>query len=73
MRKMTPKRTLAGLIFFMLLGFAPTLWAQSSGAVQYVYDALGRLTQAVDGSGTVATYYYDAVGNLLSEPGDRNV
>ena len=34
--------------------------------MQYVYDALGRLTQVIDPSGNVATYNYDAVGNLLS-------
>jgi YD repeat-containing protein len=33
---------------------------------QYVYDDLGRLSQVIDGSGNVATYTYDAVGNLLS-------
>src|SRR5690349_25026644 len=55
------KKMTAGLI---LLLFASALWAQSS--VQYVYDALGRLTQVIDPSGNVATYNYDAVGNLLS-------
>ncbi len=59
------KRALTGLIFLLLLAFASSLWAQSN-PVQYVYDALGRLTQVVDPSGTVATYNYDAVGNLLS-------
>jgi YD repeat-containing protein len=58
------KRTLTGLIFLCLLSFASPLWAQSTG--QYVYDALGRLTQVIDPSGNVATYNYDAVGNLLS-------
>ena len=33
---------------------------------QYIYDDLGRLTQVIDGQGNVATYTYDAVGNLLS-------
>ncbi len=63
---MMGKRTLKGLIFLLILGFASTLWAQSGAAVQYVYDALGRLTTVVDPSGNVATYNYDAVGNLLS-------
>jgi len=58
------KGKLKSLISLFLLGFASPVWAQSS--VQYVYDALGRLTQVIDPSGTVATYNYDAVGNLLS-------
>ncbi|WP_175304441.1 RHS repeat domain-containing protein [Candidatus Nitrospira nitrificans] len=33
---------------------------------QYIYDDLGRLSQMIDGQGNVATYTYDAVGNLLS-------
>ena len=32
----------------------------------YIYDDLGRLSQVIDGQGNVATYQYDAVGNLLS-------
>jgi len=63
---MMRKRTLIGLIFLFILGFASPLWAQSGASVQYVYDALGRLTMVVDPSGNVATYNYDAVGNLLS-------
>ena len=58
------KKVLTGLIFLLLLGFVSSVWAQSN--VQYVYDALGRLTQVIDPSGSVATYNYDAVGNLLS-------
>ncbi len=34
--------------------------------ITYVYDALGRLTGAVDSQSNAATYSYDAVGNLLS-------
>src|SRR6266446_253603 len=60
------KRTLIGLIFLFILGFASPLWAQSGASVQYVYDALGRLMTVIDPSGNVATYNYDAVGNLLS-------
>src|SRR5258708_38631822 len=63
---MMRKRTLTGLIFLFILGFVSPLWAQSSVSVQYVYDSLGRLTKVVDPSGNVATYNYDAVGNLLS-------
>ena len=60
------KRILTGLIVLLLLGFASPLWAQSGASVQYIYDDLGRLTKVVDPSGNVATYNYDAVGNLLS-------
>ncbi|HEV2197725.1 MAG TPA: RHS repeat domain-containing protein [Candidatus Acidoferrum sp.] len=59
-----PKKMRTGLIFLFLVGLASSLSAQSN--VQYVYDALGRLTQVVDPSGNTATYNYDAVGNLLS-------
>src|SRR5690349_25167837 len=55
------KKMTAGLT---LLLFASALWAQSN--VQYVHDALGRLTQVIDPGGNVATYNYDVVGNLLS-------
>lgn len=41
---------------------APTTADQA----QYIYDDLGRLSQVIDGQGNVATYQYDAVGNLLS-------
>jgi len=63
---MKRKRTLIGLIFLFILSFVPPLRAQSGASVQYVYDALGRLTTVVDPSSNVATYNYDAVGNLLS-------
>src|SRR5260370_11620815 len=63
---MMRKRILTGLIVLLLLGFASPLWAQSGASVQYIYDDLGRLTKVVDPSGNVATYNYDAVGNLLS-------
>ncbi len=32
----------------------------------YVYDPLGRLQKVIDPVGHAATYYYDAVGNLLA-------
>lgn len=63
---MMRKKTTASLIFLFLLAFASPQWAQSGASVQYVYDALGRLTTVVDPSGNVATYNYDAVGNFLS-------
>ena len=43
-----------------------TAHPQSGAPVQYYYDDLGRLTRVVDTSGNIATYHYDAVGNLLS-------
>jgi YD repeat-containing protein len=61
---MMRKALLTNLFFLLLLGFTSSLWAQSN--VEYVYDALGRLTQVIDPSGNTATYNYDAVGNLLS-------
>ena len=41
------------------------LWAQQPGAIQYVYDDLGRLIKVIDPTGNVAEYVYDAVGNIL--------
>lgn len=32
----------------------------------YIYKDLGRLSHVIDEQGHVATYQYDAVGNLLS-------
>jgi len=32
----------------------------------YIYDGLGRLIRVIDGQGHVATYHYDAVGNLVA-------
>jgi YD repeat-containing protein len=63
---MIQKRTLTGLIFSFLLTLASQLLAQASTPVQYFYDDVGRLIRVVDGTGNVATYAYDAVGNLLS-------
>jgi len=63
---MTRTRTLTGLVLLLVLGFAPALPAQSTAPVQYFYDGLGRVIKVVDPSGNVATYSYDAVGNLLS-------
>lgn len=46
--------------------FVSASLAQSNAPVQYFYDDLGRLIRVVDTNGNVATYNYDAVGNLLS-------
>lgn len=48
----------------MLCVFVPT--PTIADQAQYIYDDLGRLSQVIDGQGNVATYQYDAVGNLLS-------
>lgn len=53
-----------GLLLVLLLLHAGPLAAQSQ--IQYVYDALGRLSAVVDQAGNGAVYTYDAVGNLLS-------
>jgi YD repeat-containing protein len=41
------------------------LQAQQPGAIQYVYDDLGRLIMVIDANGNAAEYVYDAVGNIL--------
>ena len=46
----------------ILLAAFPAL----AGNVAYTYDALNRLTGAVDGDGTVIEYSYDAAGNRTS-------
>lgn len=43
-----------------------SLQAPGTAAIQYDYDELGRLVGVVDTGGDVATYQYDAVGNILS-------
>ena len=48
----------------MLCGLASALAVADQA--QYIYDDLGSLSQVIDGQGNVATYTYDAVGNLLS-------
>lgn len=48
----------------MLCVFVPT--PTIADQTHYIYDDLGRLSQVIDGQGNVATYTYDAVGNLLS-------
>jgi YD repeat-containing protein len=64
--KTAMRRILAGVILLLTMGLAPTLRAQSNSPVQYLYDDLGRLVRVVDQNGNVATYQYDAVGNLLA-------
>lgn len=43
----------------------PTL-AQQQMEFTYIYDQSGRLVRAIDSTGNVLTYTYDAAGNLLS-------
>ncbi len=54
-------------IWLLLLGFllVSPAFGQSSGEIHYLYDALNRLVGVVDQQGNVATYEYDAVGNIL--------
>jgi len=57
------------LFYFPSLLFAVVLsWPLSTSAdqAQYFYDELGRLVGVIDGQGNIASYEYDAVGNLLS-------
>jgi YD repeat-containing protein len=56
-------RIAATIILLCLVGMP--LLGQSND-IQYFYDDIGRLIKAVDQNGNVATYSYDAVGNLLS-------
>ncbi|ULA62497.1 MAG: exported protein of unknown function [Nitrospira sp.] len=64
MRVREISKTIIGLLLATALLFspAPALADQTT----YIYDDLGRLSQVIDGQGHVATYSYDAVGNLLS-------
>jgi YD repeat-containing protein len=56
-----------GLIFILSIALliGASLKARAD-EVKYIYDDLGRLHQVIDPQGNVATYNYDAVGNLIS-------
>jgi len=59
--------TLRNLGILALLATSSLLFAQQSNApISYFYDGLGRLIRVVDNNGNVATYNYDAVGNIVS-------
>ncbi len=62
----TRTRALTGLIVCLAVLHGASLLAQTNPPIQYFYDDLGRLVKVVDPAGNVATYTYDAVGNLLS-------
>ena len=56
---------LARVAGVLMLCATAVLSSVSADQAQYIYDDLGRLSQVIDGQGNVATYTYDAVGNLL--------
>ena len=57
-------KLLTTVVCVLMLGAVVPTQAVADQA-QYIYDDLGRLSQVIDGQGNVATYTYDAVGNLL--------
>lgn len=63
-RFLSPLCCLMSLTLAVWLVLAPT--GAAADQAQYIYDDLGRLAKVIDGQGNVATYNYDAVGNLLS-------
>ena len=65
MKQMAISKVLTVLMCVLMLCVSVPMLAISDQA-QYIYDDLGRLSQVIDGQRNVATYSYDAVGNLLS-------
>ena len=63
MKQMMFSRVLAVVACALMLCVSVPTLAVADQA-QYIYDDLGRLSQVIDGQGNVATYNYDAVGNL---------
>jgi YD repeat-containing protein len=63
MKQMMFSRVLTVVAFALVLCALAPVMAVADQA-QYIYDDLGRLSQVIDGQGNVATYTYDAVGNL---------
>lgn len=53
------------VVFVWLLLGAPVPAQPPAPSIHYVYDDLGYLTAVIDQQGNVATYRYDAVGNIL--------
>jgi YD repeat-containing protein len=57
---------LGALLVLAAYVFAPTVGlAQTAITFQYFYDETGQLTRAVDSTGIVIEWVYDAVGNIL--------
>lgn len=52
------------VLLLLAVVFCPT--GGMSDQAQYFYDKVGQLTTVIDGSGNIAVYNYDPVGNLLS-------
>ena len=65
-RKKNGKRFLFNLSFLLLVMLCSFPFQISADQAQYFYDELGRLVGVIDGQGNIASYEYDAVGNLLS-------
>ena len=53
-------------VFILLLTLLGTNFFVQAANIEYVYDDLGRLIEAVDPAANKATYVYDADGNLVS-------
>jgi YD repeat-containing protein len=67
-------KTIAILALANLCLIVPAmLQAQKATALKAFYDDLGQLTTVIDPSGNVATYTYDAVGNILQITKSRSV
>jgi len=66
MRSRDPRFTTVRILPLLLIG-ALTLWpgVARGDQAQSFYDELGRLVRVIDGQGNVATWTYDAVGNIL--------
>jgi YD repeat-containing protein len=65
MKPMALSKLLTTVACVLMLGAVVPTQAVADQA-QSIYDDLGWLSQVIDGQGNVATYTYDAVGNLLS-------
>lgn len=65
MKQMALRKVLSSVACVLMLCAVTPILASADQA-HYIYDDLGRLFQVIDGQGNVATYQYDAVGNLPS-------
>jgi len=55
-----------GLVVVLAVSSVLLSAQQSNAPISFFYDSLGRLSRVVDNNGNVATYNYDAVGNIIS-------